>query len=293
MTRALGMAQQIAPNGHPFHRRRAKILLDPHVTGGLIPSCEVEMAFTVSQVARMAGVSVRTLHHYDEIGLLRPSGRSEAGYRLYQPAEVARLQQVLFFRALELPLEEIARIMTDPAFDVGAALRMQRQMLSEKAVQVRGLIAAVDAAILRLEKGETMASEDMFEVFRGFDPAEHEAEAERRWGGTEEYRQSKQRTSRYTKQDWLRIQAEGAEIYRQLAALMAAGTAPTSREAMDAAELHRQYISRWFYDCSRAVHRGLGELYVTDPRFTASIDQYGAGLSQYLCAAFAASADRS
>src|SRR4051812_45990271 len=116
------------------------------------------MAFTVSEVARIAGVSVRALHHYDEIGLLRPSGRSEAGYRLYSQPDLDRLQQVMFFRALEFPLEEIARIMKDPEFDVGAALRMQRQLLTAKAVHVRGLIAAVDDAILRLEKGSTMTN---------------------------------------------------------------------------------------------------------------------------------------
>lgn len=250
------------------------------------------MAFTVSQVARMAGVSVRALHHYDEIGLLRPSGRSEAGYRLYSRADVERLQQVMFFRALEFPLEEIARIMTDPAFDVGAALRMQRQLLAGKAVEVRGLIAAVDAAIARLEKGETMAQDRIGELFEGFNPKDHEEEAERRWGGTDEWKQSKERTARYTKQDWLQIKAEGAEIYNQLAALMAAGKAPGSPEAMDAAELHRRYISRWFYDCRAAVHRGLGELYVADPRFTANIDKVAPGLAAYCREAFAANAAR-
>src|SRR3954466_7891690 len=175
------------------------------------------MAFTVSQVARMAGLSVRALHHYDEIGLLRPSGRSEAGYRLYDQADLERLQQVMFFRALEVPLDEIARIMTDPEFDVGAALRMQRQLLAGKAVQVHGLIAAVDAAIARLEKGATMGNEELFEVFEGWNPKEHEGEAEERWGSSEEWKQSKARTARYTKQDWLKIKGEGSELYRQLA----------------------------------------------------------------------------
>src|SRR5688572_920406 len=105
------------------------------------------MALTVSQVAAVAGVSVRALHHYDEIGLLRPSGRSAAGYRLYSDADLERLQQVLFFRALELPLEDITRIMTDPDFDVAAALRMQRQQLAEKTVKLRALVSAVDAAL--------------------------------------------------------------------------------------------------------------------------------------------------
>jgi DNA-binding transcriptional MerR regulator len=248
------------------------------------------MAFTVSQVARMAGVSVRALHHYDEIGLLRPSGRSEAGYRLYQQADLERLQQVMFFRALEFPLEQIARLMKDPDFDVGAALRMQRQLLARKSVQVQGLMAAVDAALSRLEKGEPVMRNE--ELFEGWNPGEHEEEAERRWGQSEEWKQSKQRTAGYTRADWVKIKAEAAQIYRQLAALMAAGMPATAIEAMDAAELHRQHISRWFYDCSRAVHRGLGELYVADPRFTANIDQVASGLSLYCCEAFRANADR-
>jgi hypothetical protein len=198
----------------------------------------------------------------------------------------------MFFRALEFPLEEIARIMTDADFDVGASLRVQRQLLAGKAVQVQGLIAAVDAAIARLEKGTTMATEELFEVFEGWSPKDHEAEAEERWGGSEEWKQSKERTARYTKQDWVKIKAEGEELYRQLARLLEAGKAPGSTEAMDAAELHRQYITRWFYDCSRAVHRGLGQLYVDDPRFTANIDKVAAGLAAYCREAFAANAAR-
>jgi hypothetical protein len=187
---------------------------------------------------------------------------------------------------------EIARIMKDPDFDVGAALRMQRQMLTEKAVRVQGLIAAVDAAITRLEKGATMTSKEMFEVFEGFRPEEHEAEAQQRWGETPEWKQSKQRTARYTRQDWTRIKDEAAGIYRALAALMLAGQPPDSPEALAVAEQHRQHITRWFYDCSAAVHRGLGELYVADPRFTANIDKFAPGLARYCRDAFRANAAR-
>ena len=116
------------------------------------------MARTVSQVAGIAGISVRTLHHHDEIGLLKPSGRSAAGYRLYSDSDMARLQQILCFRALELPLDDIHRILTDPAYDAGAALRMQRQLLSEQAVQLRALLDAVEAAITRLGSEESMTN---------------------------------------------------------------------------------------------------------------------------------------
>jgi len=157
------------------------------------------MALTVSQVAGIAGVSVRTLHHYDEIGLLKPSGRSAAGYRLYSDADLARLQQVLCFRALELSLDDIHRIMTDPAYDVGAALRMQRQLLSERAVKLRALLDAVETAITRLGNEEPMREDEMKQMFDGFDPGQYEAEVEQRWGDTEAYKESKRRTAKYTK----------------------------------------------------------------------------------------------
>ena len=253
------------------------------------------MAFTVSQVAKLSLVSVRTLHHYDEIGLLRPSGRSEAGYRLYGEADLERLQQILFFRELEFPLEEIARILDDPQFDLRSALRLQRQMLSERAGRVEALIKAVDAAISRLQPEEgarSMSQEDVFAVWREFKQEEYEDEAKERWGDTDAYKESKRRTSKYTKADWEEMGNESAAIYVKFMSLMDAGTAAGAPEAMDAAEEHRQHITRWFYPCSREMHRGLGELYVNDARFTANIDRMKGGLSAYMKQAFAANAGR-
>ncbi len=251
------------------------------------------MALTVSQVAAVAGVSVRTLHHYDEIGLLRPSGRSAAGYRLYSDGDVERLQQVLFFRALELPLDDIHRIMSDPEFDVASALRMQRQLLAEKTVKLRALVSAVDAALARLERKQPIQESEMKEMFEGFDPAQYEAEAEQRWGHTDAYKESKRRAARYTRNDWETIKAEAMAPFAALGALMAAGKPADGVEAMDAAEAHRQHIERWFYTCPRSMHAGLGQLYIDDPRFTANIDKFGAGLSMYAAQAFAANAKRS
>jgi MerR family transcriptional regulator, thiopeptide resistance regulator len=259
------------------------------------------MAFTVSQVARMSLVSVRTLHHYDEIGLLRPSGRSEAGYRLYSDADLQRLQQILFFRELELSLEEIARILDDPGFDVGSALRMQRQMLTERAVKVGALIKAVDAAIAHLEKGalgmrhkdsKDDQNVDVFAAWREFKQEDYEEETKQRWGDGEAYKESKKRTGGYTKEDWEALGKEAEGIYRKVMALMEAGTPADSEAAMAAAEEHRQHISRWFYPCAKQMHQGLGELYVNDARFTANIDRMKVGMSRYLCEAFGANARR-
>jgi MerR family transcriptional regulator, thiopeptide resistance regulator len=250
------------------------------------------MALTVSQVAEIAGVSVRTLHHYDEIGLLRPSGRSAAGYRLYNDADLARLQQVMFFRELEMPLQEIRKALSDPEFDIAAALRMQRQLLSEKAARLHGLLSAVDAALARLGNEEPMTREEMIQMFDGFDPSAYETEVEQRWGQTEAYQESRRRTARYSKRDWEAIKSEANATFARLADLMTAGIAPDSSEAMDAAEAHRQHIDRWFYPCSPAFHRGLGRLYVDDPRFTANLDKTTPGLAAYAAAAFAANAER-
>lgn len=254
------------------------------------------MAMTVSQVARWTGVSVRTLHYYDEVGLLRPSGRSEAGYRLYGPADLERLQQVLFFRELGFSLEEITRIVTEPGFDVGAALRMQRQLLAEKAVRLQALLTAVDAAIARSDKGGPMETQleqrDVTDMFKDFHHEDYAAEVEKRWGQSEAYRESRRRTAGYTKGDFAAIRAEVDALFGRLAALQRAGTAPTAPAAMDAAEAHRQHIERWFYRCPRTLHRGLGELYVSDPRFTANLERLGSGLAEYARAAFCANAAR-
>jgi DNA-binding transcriptional MerR regulator len=250
------------------------------------------MALKVSEVAKLAGISVRALHHYDEMGLVSPSERSEAGYRLYAPADIERLQQVLFFRELDFALEQIQRILADPEFDLGAALRLQRRLLEERAVRIKALVAAVDATIDSLEKGKTMTPEEKLEVFGEFNPEAHGAEVEQRWGGTDAYKESVQRTKSYRKQDWDRINEESSAIYAELAKLLAAGVPPTSAAAMDGAERHRAHITRWFYSCALEIHRGLGELYVADPRFTANVDKFGAGLAAYCREAFAANADR-
>jgi DNA-binding transcriptional MerR regulator len=247
------------------------------------------MPYTVSQVAKLARSSVRALHHWDEIGLLVPSARTDAGYRLYGDADLERLQQILFFRELAFPLEEIRRILDDPEFDRGAALRMQRAMLEERASQARALIAAVDRALEALEGGAPLNGEEMFEAF---DSARYEDEVRERWGDTDEYRESARRTRRYTQEDWRAIRAEGEEITRGLAAQMEAGAAPDSETAMALAERHRVHIDSRFYPCSHAMHRGLGEMVVEDARFREHYERIRPGLATYVRDAFRANAAR-
>jgi DNA-binding transcriptional MerR regulator len=247
------------------------------------------MAHTIGEVARMARTSVRTLHHYDEIGLVVPSSRSGAGYRLYEEEDLQRLQQVLFYRELGLPLETIGRILADPGFDRRRALVSQRELLAERAEQAHALVALIDRTIEALDRGESMSREALFD---GFQPAEYEAEARERWGGTREYEESVARTRRYGTGDWKAIRAEAAAIVDGFAAAFDAGAAPTDARAMDVAERHRQHITSWFYPCSTEVHQGLGEMYVADPRFARNYEPVRPGLPGYIRDAIRANAAR-
>ena len=248
--------------------------------------------YLVGEVAALAGISVRALHHYDAIGLLAPSGRSDAGYRLYDDDDLAVLRQVMFFRELGFGLDAIGRIMRDPAYNHRDGLALQRRMLVDKSEHVGRLIAAVDRALDALEKGIVMEKKDMFEVFGDFDPAAYEDEVERRWGDTDAFRESARRTARYAKQDWGVIKAEGDQINAEIATLLASGVAPGDPRAMDAVEKHRLMIDRRFYPCPHEMHVDLGAMYVADPRFTESYEKIRPGLAQYLCDAIAANAAR-
>ena len=247
----------------------------------------------VSEVARLAHVTVRTLHHYDEIGLLVPSQRSEAGYRLYGPAELERLQQILLFRELSFSLEAIQQLLEQPAFERLEALRAQRALLFERIVRTESVIGAVDVAIEALEGGSEMDEERMFDGFEDFDQAEHAQEARDRWGDTDAYRESMRRVKRYSKEEWTRIRAEADGIEARWAALLAQGRAPADAEVADIAEEYRLHIDRWFYPLSREGHVKLAEMYTADARFEQHYEKRAPGLAAYVAASIRENAARS
>ncbi|GAA3386733.1 MerR family transcriptional regulator [Cryptosporangium minutisporangium] len=250
------------------------------------------MNWSVGQVAKEAGITVRTLHHYDEIGLLSPSGRTSAGYRRYSYTDLERLQRILAYRQLGFGLEEIAAILDDSSVDPIDHLRRQHTLLTGKIDELQQMVAAVEKTMEARRMGVSLNPQEMFEVFGENDPTQYEEEVKERWGDTEAYRQSQQRTAQYTKDDWLTIKAEAAAIVERFRAAFLAGTPADSPEAMDAAEEHRQHITRWFYDCSYEIHRGLGTMYVEDDRFTVNYDSETPGLAAYLRDAIHANATR-
>lgn len=246
----------------------------------------------VGEVAALAGITVRTLHHYDRIGLLQPSGRTSAGYRQYAPADLDRLHQVLLYRELGFPLEEVAALLDDPSADPAEHLRRQHRLLRDRLERTSAMVAAVEKEMEARDMGIALTPEERFEVFGEHDPERYEAEVRERWGETDAYAESKRRTAAYAKEDWLRILAEGEDLEARFAAALAAGVPAGSERAMDLAEEHRQQISRNFYDCPPEMHAGLGRMYVEDERFTAHYEQRAAGLAQYVSTAVQANAAR-
>ena len=248
-------------------------------------------SYTVGAVARLAGVSVRTLHHYDEIGLLTPAGRSPAGYRLYSLADLGRLHQILYYRELGFGLEEIVQIMAGPGQDAAGHLRRQHRLLREQISRRQALLAAIEKEMEARKMGISLTPEEQFEIF-GTDKVSGEwaEEAEQRWGHTEAWKQSQRRTATYTEEDWIAIRDEAAGINQEILAAMRAGAPASSQRAMDLAERHRQHISRWFYDCDYPLHRGLAELYLADQRFGKNYDDMAPGLAQYMHDAMLANA---
>jgi DNA-binding transcriptional MerR regulator len=247
------------------------------------------MPYTVKQVATLSGVSVRTLHHYDAIGLLKPMATSPAGYRLYGDGDLERLQTILFFRELEFALPDIKAILDHPGFDRKEALIAHRRLLLEKQQRLTGLVGTIDRTIEAMERGKTMDAKVMFE---GFDDAQIEAyrqEARERWN-PEMVDESYRRWNSYTKQEKEELKEKQADIYNQLASLM--DRDPSDPAVQAQVERWYRMINDTWYTCPPEMFRNLGSLYIQDPRFQKNIDKVRPGLSEFKQKAMEIFADR-
>ena len=182
--------------------------------------------------------------------------------------------------------------MTDGGADASAHLRRQHAMLLDRIARLKRMAAAVEKAMEARMMGINLTPEERLEVFGDFKPDDYAAEVEERWGGTDTYRESRRRVASYTKADWERIKAQGVAAIEQVVGAMRAGLSADSPEAMAGAEAHRQQITDAFYDCTTEIHVGLAEMYVADPRFTATYEKIAPGLAQYLHDAIKANAAR-
>ena len=236
------------------------------------------MVYTVKQLSDLAGVSVRTLHYYDEIDLLNPSWVGDNGYRYYEDDAVFHLQQILFFRELDLSLEEIKEIMEMPTFDMLPALEAHRGGLKSRISRLQKLIETIDSTILHLT-GEMEMSEK--QVFSGFSEEEERryAKEARELYGAEAVNASYKRWNSYTERQKEAIKAEGGAIYMDLVAVMDNGAA--SPEVQQVIGRWRENI-RHFYEPSPARIRGLGQLYNDHPDFARNMRQFHPQLPEFL-----------
>ena len=244
----------------------------------------------MGRAAEIAGVTVRTLHHYDEIGLLSPGGRSGAGHRRYDDADLERLQQILLYRELGFTLEEIGTILDDPDVEARVHLRRHHRLLQDRITRLQEMAAAVEYMLEAQKVGMNLTPEEKFDLFGTFDPDAYADEVEQRWGETDAYRESARRTGRYTKEDWQRIQAETADLLTRWRDAFDRGVDAESQAAMDLAEEHRQQITKHFYECTLEIHTGLAEMYIADERFTRYYDDQREGLARYVHDAIMANA---
>ncbi|RRQ80218.1 MerR family transcriptional regulator [Streptomyces griseofuscus] len=254
------------------------------------------MSYSVGQVSAFAGVTVRTLHHYDKAGLLSPSERSPAGYRLYGDADLARLQQILFYRQLGFSLDEIAAILKDPQANAVEQLRTRQRQLRAEIAGLQRLAEVAERAIEVQRTGVSLTPQERFEVFGEitFDLS-YATEAELKWADSEGQRESMARAAAHTKEDWRLLMGEASAWRAELLAAFDEGEPSDGERAMDLAEEHRLHISRWFTSCPPDMHLRIADDFVADPRAFALVvppSRQRPGLAAYLRRAVRANASR-
>ncbi|PKR85442.1 MerR family transcriptional regulator [Heyndrickxia camelliae] len=242
------------------------------------------MEYTVQKLAKMAGVSTRTLRYYDEIGILKPARMNSSGYRIYGPAEVDRLQQILFYRELGVSLENIKSIITDPSFDRTHALKEHREELLAKRAQLDQLIENVNKTIAVSEGRMIMSDKEKFEGFK----QKLIEDNEKKYGveirakyGDEVVNQSNQKIKGLTEEQYADLERLSEEVLDSLKGAMATGD-PASELAQKTAELHRKWLSYTWSNYSKEAHASLAQMYLDDERFTAYYDKVEPGAAEFL-----------
>jgi DNA-binding transcriptional MerR regulator len=240
------------------------------------------MKYTAYNLAKLAGITVKTLYHYDKIGLLKPIDRSEAGYRYYGKAELLRLQQILFLKELDFPLERIKMILSDPNFDTLDALNDQKKLLFDKLTRLQKLLNTIDKTIndLKNNKGGNimLSDEELYDGFETGKAMEYRKEAKDRWGA-DSVTESENRLKKLGRKGFELVKQQGIEITQNLASFM--DKHPGHPDVQDCIAQYHKYLGN-FYEVSKERLLGLGNLYVDDPRFTAYYDKFKPGLAVFV-----------
>lgn len=237
------------------------------------------MSYSINQLAKLAGISVRTLHHYDQIGLLRPERNNWNKYRKYKEEELLKLQQIMFFIELDFPLKEIKTILANPSFKMEQALKEQKEMIKLKKKRLESLIATIDKTIKKIKRENNMTDKELYDKFDMSEVNEYADEAKKRWGHTDAWKQSQERTRDWTKADYAKLKADADKWMKNFAAQM--GHGPKSEAAQKLIDEHYNAL-RTFYEPNLEMYRGLADMYVADERFKAYYEKYAAGLAEFM-----------
>ncbi|MFN2195450.1 MAG: MerR family transcriptional regulator [Anaerolineales bacterium] len=236
------------------------------------------MAYTIKEIADLAGVTTRTLRYYDQIGLLSPADIGENGYRYYDQGNLLQLQQILFFRELDVPLKEIQHFVSRPDFNLLSALEQHQAALQRRAKRLDQLLATVTRTIKTI-KGE--ASMTAKEYFEGFDETRYEDEVRERWGDTPQYAESQKKWASYSKEQKEAIKAEGGRLTRQMVG-QSPDTSPDDPQVQAAIGEYYAYLNQYFYTCDVEFLRSLSDMWVADPRFAANYERVRAGGAEFV-----------
>ena len=235
------------------------------------------MKMQIKEFADFTGVSVRTLHYYDEIGLLKPAFVDKAtGYRYYDENSLLRMQEILFYRELDFSLKSIGEILSSPNYDTRKSLEEQKILLTLKKERLERLISSIDDAM----KGANVMS-----AFETSEFEKYKAAAREKWGKTDAYKEYAERTENYSKQKWNDL-AEGMDhIMAEFALCMKKVESPDSTEAQNLVKKLQNHITENYYLCTNEILASLGQMYVADERFTNNIDKHADGTAAFICEA--------
>lgn len=234
----------------------------------------IKMKMLIKEFAELTGVSVRTLHYYDDIGLLKPAFVNEhSGYRYYDEHSLVRMQEILFYREIDFSLKSIAEILSSPNYDKTKALTEQKKLLTLKKERLERLISAIDGAA----KGEN--------IMKTFDNSEfknYRQEVKEKWGNTDAYKEHTEKTRDYSKDKWNNLADKMNEILAEFAACMRNGATPDSAEVQSLIKMLQSHITENYYLCTNEILAGLGQMYVADERFRNNIDRHADGTAVFI-----------
>lgn len=238
------------------------------------------MKMQIKEFAKFTDVSVRTLHYYDEIGLLKPAHVDKhTGYRYYDEHCLLRMQEILFYRELDFSLKSIQEILSSPDYDTLSAMKAQKHLLTLKKERLEKLICAIDDAM----KGDNVMS-----AFDNSEFQKYKDEAQAKWGNTSAYKEHAEKTKHYSKDKWNNLAGEMNAIFAQFAACMQNGESPDSAQAQDLVKALQNHITTSYYHCTGEILAGLGPMYVADERFKKNIDKHAEGTAEFVCKAIEA-----